>query len=172
MDSDVAILHMYEGVGARCAEGHRMYKHILITTDGSELADKGLEHGLALAKAVGADVVIVTVTDNQLPSPYEVAFNSRRGKNPLEERRAAEDAAAQATLEAAAKKAAAAGVSAKTVHIAERHPAEGIVEAAREHKADLIVMSSHGRRGVRRLMLGSQTAEVVTSTAIPVLVVR
>jgi len=149
-----------------------MYKHILITTDGSELADRGLEHGLALAKAVGAAVTIVTVTDNQLPSPYDVAFNARRGRNPLEEQRAAEDAAARMILEAAAEKARAAGVGATTVHIAERHPAEGIVEAARERKADLIVMSSHGRRGVRRLMLGSQTAEVVTSTTIPVLVVR
>jgi len=149
-----------------------MYKHILIATDGSELAARGLEHGLALAKIVKAAVTIVTVTDNQLPSAYEVAFNARRGMNPLEEHRAAEDEAARKILQAAAAKAEAAGVEARTIHVAERHPAEGIVEAAREHKADLIVMSSHGRRGVRRLMLGSQTAEVVTSTTIPVLVVR
>lgn len=149
-----------------------MYKHILISTDGSELSDRGLTHGLALAKAIGSAVTIVTVTDDDLPSPYDVAFNSRRGKNPLEENKRMLAASAKAILDAAAQKAASAGVDAAVLHVAESHPAEGIVDAAKERGADLIVMSSHGRRGVRRLMIGSQTAEVVTSTTIPVLVVR
>ena len=149
-----------------------MYKHILIATDGSELAQKGLDHGLALAKALDAAVTIVTVTDNEYISPYAMAFDLQHGNNPLEAQRKALDAQARAVLDKASGKAEAAGVAAKTLHIAERHPAEGIVAAASDTGCDLIVMSSHGRRGVRRLMLGSQTTEVVTTTDIPVLVIR
>lgn len=60
----------------------------------------------------------------------------------------------------------------ETVHVADKHPAQGVIDTATRLGADLIVMSSHGRRGARRLMLGSQTAEVVTHTTIPVLVIR
>jgi len=149
-----------------------MYKHILIATDGSELSEKGLDHGLALAKALGAAVTVVTVTANEFLSPYEMAEEAGRGNNPLETYRNAMKKEADKILEAASAKARAAGVDIRTAHIAERHPAEGIVEAATDRKCDLIIMASHGRRGVQRLMLGSQTAEVVTTTTIPVLVVR
>lgn len=149
-----------------------MYKHILIPTDGSELAGKGLDHGLALAKAIGASVTVVTVTGNELLSPLAMAEEARRGINPIEEYRRVNEQQARAVLDAANQKAGSAGVKIQTVHVAERLPAEGIIEAAKEHGCDLIVMSSHGRRGLRRLMLGSQTAEVVATAAIPVLVVR
>ena len=82
------------------------------------------------------------------------------------------EAEANKILDAASAKAQAAGLTIRTRHVAESPPAEGIIEAATEDNCDLIVMSSHGRRGVQRLMLGSQTAEVVTTTKIPVLVVR
>ena len=148
-----------------------MYKHILIATDGSELADKGLNHGLTLAKALGASVTIVTVTD--FWSPLALADEALRGKrNPPDEYEAAMAKAATRVLRAAEKKADAAGVEAGTVHIADKHPAQGIVETASHNGCDLIVMSSHGRRGSKRLMLGSQTVEVVTHTTIPVLVIR
>lgn len=149
-----------------------MYKHILIATDGSELAEKGLDHGLALAKALGAAVTVVTVTANEFLSPYDMAEEASRGSNPLETYRRAMDKEAAKILEAATAKARSAGSDIKTLHIAERPPAEGILEAATEHGCDLIIMASHGRRGVSRLMLGSQTAEVVATTTIPVLVVR
>lgn len=148
-----------------------MYKHILIPTDGSELATKGLEQGLALAKALQASVTIVTVTE--LWSAYELAIEARSGKhNPVERFEKEASETATRVLEAAAAKASAAGVSAKTIHIPDMHPAEGIIQAATDNGCDVIVMSSHGRRGMRRFILGSQTAEVVTQTAIPVLVIR
>ena len=149
-----------------------MYRHILIATDGSELADRGLDHGLALAKAVGAAVTIVTVTENEYLSPYAMAIDFHQGHNPVEAQRDAQRALARGILDRAAARAEAAGVTFSAIHVAERPPAEGIIETATEKGCDLIVMSSHGRRGVRRLMVGSQTAEVVTTTAVPVLVIR
>lgn len=148
-----------------------MYRHILIATDGSELAGKGLSHGLGLAKAIGAAVTVATVTD--LWSPLAMAHEAIRGRNhPAEDYEAVMSAAAARILDAARERAAAQGIDARTVHVADRHPGEGIVETAASLDCDLIVMSSHGRRGARRLMLGSQTAEVVTHTTIPVLVIR
>jgi nucleotide-binding universal stress UspA family protein len=148
-----------------------VYKHILIAIDGSELADKGLGHGLAVAKALNAAVTIVTVTD--FWSPLVMADEARRGKsNPPDEYEKGMAKAARRILDAAEAKARASGVEAKAVHVADKHPAQGIVEVAAQNGCDLIVMSSHGRRGVRALMLGSQTAEVVAHTTIPVLVVR
>ncbi len=149
-----------------------MYKHILIATDGSELSEKGLDHGLALARALDAAVTVVTVTANEFLSPYAMAGEVADGINPLETYRKATEAEASEILRSASDKARSVGVGITTRHIAERPPAEGIIEAATEHNCDLIVMSSHGRRGVTRLLLGSQTAEVVATTTIPVLVVR
>ncbi len=148
-----------------------MYKHILIATDGSELADRGLAHGLGLARALGAEVTIVTVTD--LWSPLAMASEAHRGrKHPAEDYEASMAAAAREVLDAAERKAAAIGLAPATLHVADKHPAEGVIDTATGKGCDLIVMSSHGRRGAKRLMLGSQTAEVVTHTTIPVLVIR
>jgi nucleotide-binding universal stress UspA family protein len=96
----------------------------------------------------------------------------RGSQHPAEDYERAMAAAAARVLNAAAARAEAAGVVAERLHIADKHPAEGIVDTAAERGCDLIVMSSHGRRGARRLMLGSQTAEVVAHTTIPVLVIR
>ena len=148
-----------------------MYKHILLPTDGSELAMKGLEQGLALAKALKASATIATVTPEW--SAYEMAIEAQAGRsNPIERFEKETATTAQRILNAAKRKAEAAGVDVDTVHMAERHAAEGIIEAATERGCDLIVMSSHGRRGVRRIVLGSQAAEVVTNTTIPVLIIR
>lgn len=149
-----------------------MYKHILIATDGSELSEKGLDHGLALAKSLGAVVTVVTVTANELLPYSEMVEEIRRGNNPLEIYRSAMESEANKILDAARAKAQAAGIDISTEHVPESPPAEGILEAASKRTCDLIVMSSHGRRGVQRLMLGSQTAEVVTTGTIPVLVIR
>jgi nucleotide-binding universal stress UspA family protein len=148
-----------------------VYKHILIATDGSELAEKGLGHGLALAKALDAAVTVVTVTD--FWSPLAMADEAMRGRpNPPDEYEKVMARAAGRILDSAEAKARAAGVKAQAVHVADKHPAQGIVEAAAQNGCDLIVMSSHGRRGARALMLGSQTAEVVAHTTVPVLVIR
>lgn len=146
-----------------------MYKHILISTDGSDVARKGVDHGLALAKSVGAKVTIVMVTERfpmyggseWIPGPTEMAAYE-----------AAQKDAAEKVLRLARVTAEGIGVLAQSVHVPEAHPAEAIVATATERGCDLIVMSSHGRRGLRRLLLGSQTSEVLVSSPIPVLVVR
>ena len=146
-----------------------MYKQILISTDGSEVARKGVDQGLALARSLGAKVTLVTVTErfpvspgpHWIPGPTEIADWGARQQE------------AAASLLAEAKAAAdRLGVAAETVHVPEALPAEAILATAEKHRCDLIVMASHGRRGLRRLLLGSQTAEVLVSSPVPVLVVR
>lgn len=139
-----------------------MYKHILISTDGSELAQKGVDHGLSLAKTLGSTVTVITVTE-----PYPLQSAATRASW-IE----AQANHAEAALSAARDMAAKAEVKIEVVHTTDQSPAEAIVEAAKKLGCDLIVMASHGRRGVSRLLLGSQTAEVVHYSAIPVLVVR
>jgi len=147
-----------------------MYKHILIATDGSELAGRGLEHGLRLAAATGAGATIITVTEPwQSVDAGQVWGGSA---SLLEEYRTHAREAATKILEAAAKRASALGVRHDTRYVADGYPGEAIVECAGECGADLIVMASHGRRGLNRLLLGSQANAVITHSKVPVLVVR
>jgi nucleotide-binding universal stress UspA family protein len=145
-----------------------MFKHILIATDGSELAQKAVDQGLALAKALGAKATAVTVTPPWTTvAPEQAAFSLSVEEY---ERCVAENAAAiLAPIAASAK---AMGVACDTRHVPNLFPAEGVVSAATELGCDVIVMASHGRRGVKRLLLGSQAFEVVTHATIPVLVCR
>ena len=148
-----------------------MYRHILIATDGSELADKGVTQGANLANELGAKVTLVTVTEEW--SPVAMAQQVERGvQNALEifEQAAAKEAAA--VLDHASVTVDGQGVPFETLHIAGQHPAEGILEAAKDVGCDLIVMASHGRRGIRRVLLGSQAAEVLAHTHVPVLIIR
>ncbi|MDX2155412.1 MAG: universal stress protein [Hyphomicrobiaceae bacterium] len=145
-----------------------MYKHILIATDGSELAHKAVAQGLSLAKALGSKVTIVTVTEPWtavVPGEMGMAF-------PVDdyEKTAADSAAG--ILAAVRKEAESSGVACEVVHMADQYPAEGIITTAKSKGADLIVMASHGRRGLSRLLIGSQTNQVVVHSEIPVLVVR
>lgn len=147
-----------------------MYSHILAPTDGSELARKGVDHALALAKALGAKVTIITVTE---PLPVYTG-GMGAGWDPgaaLADYGDQQEAAAKSVLSAAKQAAEATGVAAETLHVGPARPAETIVEAAKSRACDLIVMASHGRRGVRRLLLGSQTAEVLAHSTVPVVVV-
>lgn len=148
-----------------------MYKHILISTDGSELAQRGLDHGLSLAKALDGRVTIITVTE-RIP----VFVDGLTGAYAVSEALIAEYASAQdetaAAILAAAKQAAERiGVAAETLHVPNAAPADAIVETAKTRNCSLIAMASHGRRGLGRLMLGSVTAEVVARSPVPVLVV-
>jgi nucleotide-binding universal stress UspA family protein len=146
-----------------------MYKHILISTDGSEVARKGVDHGLSLAKSVGAKITIVMATERWpvyagpewIPGPTEMAEYEARQKEAA--------TTVLADVKAAADRL---GVDAATVHVPEAQPAEAIIATANEQHCNLIVMASHGRRGLRRLLLGSQTSEVLLSSPVPVLVVR
>jgi nucleotide-binding universal stress UspA family protein len=148
-----------------------MYKRILIATDGSELAGRAVTHGLALAKEVKSPVTLVTVT--QPWSALELAHEARLGRtNPINEFEDMAAASAKAILDAAAQKAKAAGVAFDLVHVADQHPAEGIIATAGKQNCDLIVMASHGRRAVGRLLLGSQASEVLAHSKVPTLIVR
>jgi nucleotide-binding universal stress UspA family protein len=145
-----------------------MYKHILIATDGSELAAKAIAQGLSLAKTLASLVTVVTVSEpwaSQVTGEAAIAF-------PFEDYEKAVAADAAEILKKASDAATKAGVTCSTVHVKERHPAEGILETAKERRCDLIVMASHGRRGLSRLLLGSQTHNVVTHSEIPVLICR
>ncbi|NJO33964.1 MAG: universal stress protein [Rhodospirillales bacterium] len=145
-----------------------MFKHLLIATDGSELATKGLRQGVALAKALQARATIVTATE---PWTAVVAGEMALAFPPDEYDRTAA-ANASNILEEANKIAETAGIMAEPLHVKDQYPAEGIVEAAKARGCDLIVMSSHGRRGLSRLFLGSQAQRVVTHTDLPVLICR
>jgi nucleotide-binding universal stress UspA family protein len=148
-----------------------MYKRILIATDGSELANRALSHGIALAKVSKAPISVVTVTN--IWSAFEMAHNYDRGKKtPIADYEALAAAAAKRILDMAAESSKAQGVDCTLIHVPDQHPAEGIIATAKEIGADLVVMASHGRRGVNRLLVGSQANEVVTHSKVPVLIVR
>lgn len=145
-----------------------MYKHILIAADGSELAQKAVDHGLALAKAIGAATTAVYVT-----APWTgVAMGEVVITLPPDNYDQIVQDSANGILAGVATAAKAAGVTCQTLHVSDRLPAEGIMEAAANSHADLIVMSSHGRSGLVRLFLGSEANEVVSKSTIPVLICR
>ncbi len=147
-----------------------MYTHILISTDGSELAQKGVDHGLSLAKLLGSKVTIITATE-PFPTPTGTAAWVVRPAQisgyAADRRKAAEELLAGIKTTAEGM-----GIKAETVHVPDARAAAAILDTAKNASCNLIVMASHGRRGVKRLLLGSQAAEVVTSSPIPVLIVR
>lgn len=148
-----------------------MYSQILIATDGSELANKALDHGLQLAKSVGSRAMIVTVTE--IWSAMQMASNIDKGQlDAVEAYEAAAKASAKAILNAAEARASEMGVACETRHVNDRKPADGIMQTADQEACDLIVMASHGRSGVQKMLLGSQTAEVISLSKTPVLVLR
>ena len=140
-----------------------MYRHILIPTDGSELAERGVVHGLALAKSLGAKASVIFVVE---------PFSEMTGRFLEVVARYAELRKEQAktVLDGAAKAAKEAGVSCETVQVEDTHPHQGIIAAAEGKGCDLIVMSSHGRSGLSALLIGSVTSKVLTLAKTPVLV--
>ena len=147
-----------------------MYKTLLIATDGSKLSEKALAHAIALAQAVGATLMaFYAAPDYPLPAyadgvVYEPVSRKEYAKL------AAEDA--QKILDVAVAKARAAGVECKTSYTIAAAPWEAILAAAKKHKADAIVMASHGRGNVTGLLLGSETTKVLAHSKLPVLVCR
>jgi nucleotide-binding universal stress UspA family protein len=145
-----------------------MYRHLLIATDGSELASKAVAQGLELAKSLGAQVTVVMVSE-----PWTAVVSGEAAiAFPIQDYERAVTANAQDVLSAVAKTAKEKGVKCETVHAKDQYPAEGIIATAGKQGCDLIVMASHGRRGLKRLFLGSQTNSVVSQSTIPVLVCR
>jgi nucleotide-binding universal stress UspA family protein len=148
-----------------------VYKHILIATDGSALATKALENGLALAQRFGARVTIVTVTEQW--SALDMAQEAREHRpDPIGQFEAIAAAAAKRILDGAIERGKALGVACDPIHVKDQYPAEGIIATAKDRECDLIVMGSRGRRGVARLLLGSQAYEVLTHCKVPALIVQ
>jgi nucleotide-binding universal stress UspA family protein len=148
-----------------------MYKHVLIATDGSGLAQKAESTGLTLAKALNAQATAVTVTEPW--DAFSMAALAERGMpNPVADYDECVAAAANRILWGVSETAKKIGLSCTTLHVKDRHPAEGIIETAKEKGCDLIVMASHGRRGISKVLLGSQAMKVVTLSPVPVLVCR
>lgn len=148
-----------------------MYKKMLIATDGSEPSSLAVQHGVELAKAVGAAVVLVTVTE--IWSALDVARAAESGiSDPIEQYEKIAEKSARRTLDAAEAIVKSAGVSCETLHVRDQAPAEGVVSAAKDKGCDLIVVGTHGRRGINRVILGSQATKVLAYSEVPVLVVR
>ena len=149
-----------------------MYKNILIATDGSTLAAKAVDEGIALAKEVGATVTAVYVME---PFPWGsmgMDFGASVSPQLLTDFEVSSEQISKEILSSVAKRAQDASVKYETVHIRDRPPFTGIIETAKSKKCDLIVMASHGRKGIAAVVLGSQTVKVLTHSEIPVLVCR
>jgi nucleotide-binding universal stress UspA family protein len=144
-----------------------MYQRILVPTDGSEITAKAARQAINLAKLCGAELVTLSAKE---PFPYG-AISEMQPTPPQEFFDAQERIAAQ-RIQTVLEAAAAAGVPCKAITVEALHPWEAICEQAREQGCDLIVMASHGRRGVAALLLASETQKVLTHATTPVLVVR
>ena len=145
-----------------------MYANILIPTDGSELAGKAVQHGVDLAKRIGAKVIVLTV----LPPFHVFTTNTQMVEDTPARYKARMQEHAEKVLSAVARIAQAAGVACEMVHIEHEHPYQAIIETAASKGCDLIVMASHGRHGISAIVLGSETVKVLTHSKIPVLVHR
>ena len=145
-----------------------MFNNILVATDGSDLAAKAVEQGILFAKEVGAKITALTVTE---PSNVLSLAPGALEYIPIEYKKYAE-AYAEEVLGTVSAKAQSAGVTCEPLHIEHEQVYQAIIDAASARKCDLIVMASHGRRGVSAVVLGSQTVKVLTHSKIPVLVYR
>jgi nucleotide-binding universal stress UspA family protein len=146
-----------------------MYRHILIPTDGSELAEHGVTNGLSLAKSVGARVAVIVVEE-----PFNwLSVSETQAQRALEELAKHADQIkkhAASVLDRVANAAKQAGVPCETIQVEDAQPYQAIIATAADKGCDLIVMASHGRSGLSAVVLGSVTNKVLTHTKTPVLV--
>jgi nucleotide-binding universal stress UspA family protein len=147
-----------------------MYKRILVPTDGSALSRKAIRSAIELAASVGAEVVGLSVVPRYPLSFFQGGNSVSPDDVARTEKQGAEQG--QAMADEVSKAAAKAGVKARAITLRSDLVAEAILGAARKHRCDLVVMASHGRKGLKRLLLGSETQHVLTHGAIPVLVLR
>jgi nucleotide-binding universal stress UspA family protein len=148
-----------------------MYTNILAATDGSDIANEALQHAASLAKTLGARLTLVSVTP-QTPAFAGPEIGWSIPASVYDEIRKANRERSQGILRAAVDKLRATGVEAATRIVEEAEPHDGILEAAGEIGADLIVMGSHGYRGLNRLILGSAASKVLSLAHVPVLIVK
>jgi len=144
-----------------------MYQRILVPTDGSDLSVRAVHAATSLARLTGATLLMLSVKD---PFPYSAI--SEMQPVPPQEFYDAQERIAQSRVESAADIAKAAGLAIEGATVEALHPWEAILEHAKTKGCDLIVMASHGRRGLSALLLGSETQKVLTHSPVPVLVIR
>lgn len=146
-----------------------MFKHILICTDGSALANKAAKGGVALAKGLKAKVTAYYAIEDLLPIYAEgYAFDQQT----IDRFEDSIRVAAQKRVDAVGKLAKAAGVTFATLVTKAGSADEGIIQAAKKHKCDVIIVASHGRGGIARLLMGSVTQNVLAHSKLPVIVYR
>lgn len=145
-----------------------MYKKILIATDGSAPSDKALAQGIELAQAFKASVVVLTATEMW----SALDMSKPDGRERIERFEAAQRQAADKILAVAAQVVREKGIACEVVHVPDRSPALAIVETAEARGCDLIVMGTHGRRGLDRMLIGSQAQKVAAQAHTPVLICR
>jgi nucleotide-binding universal stress UspA family protein len=145
-----------------------LFKNILIPTDGSDLATKAVDQGVLFAKEIGAKITAMTVTE---PFHLLSVAPSQLEYTPIEYKKHAE-AYAERVLGIVSVAAQSAGVGCETLHVEHEHVYQAIIDAAASRRCDLILMASHGRRGVSAVVLGSETVKVLTHSKTPVLVYR
>ena len=147
-----------------------MYQRILIPTDGSKLSAKAVQTGQQLAELTGAQLVFLNVVPRYPVSYFEGGISVSAGEVGQIEKQWADKA--QALVDQLKVKAEARGLKAKAVILRSDLVAETVIACAKKNKCDLIVMASHGRKGIKRLLLGSETTHVLTHSPLPVLVLR
>lgn len=147
-----------------------MFKHILIPTDGSKLSNEAAEAGVRLAKALGARVTALFAAPPATPIFYKAMLPV--GYGTTEEHKKATARVAAACLGVVEKAARAARVPAETVSVTSDFPADTILATAKKRRCDLVFMASHGRRGLKGALLGSETQKVLAEGKLPVLVYR
>ncbi len=147
-----------------------MYKRILVATDGSTLSKKAVESAIELAALAGAELVALKVVPRYPQSYFEGGLALQAAEVSRVEEQWAKDG--QAIVDAVQKSALEKGVQTKAIIAKSDLVSDAVIAAAKKHKCDLIVMASHGRRGIKRLLLGSETQQVLTHSHVPVLVLR
>jgi len=147
-----------------------MFTRIMLATDGSKLSQKATKSAIDLAAKFSAELVAVKVIPRYVQTYFEGSFTV--ADIDVKSIEAQWATGAQQVLDKISSSAAAKGVSVKTSVIKSDDISEGLVKAANKMKVDLIVMASHGRKGIKRLLLGSETQNVLTHSEVPVLVLR
>lgn len=147
-----------------------MYQRILVATDGSDLSTTAVNSAIELAAAVNAELVALYVVPRYPISYFEGGISISVQDIASAEKQWGE--MGQAVVDAVELQAKAQGVKAKAVVMQSDLIAESIMAAANKHACDLVVMASHGRKGIKRVLLGSETQHVLTHSTVPVLVLR
>ncbi|MDB5885250.1 MAG: UspA domain protein [Polaromonas sp.] len=147
-----------------------MYQRILVATDGSALSTTAVNSAIELAAAVGAELVALYVVPRYPVSYFEGGISIPVQDIAIAERQWSE--MGQAVVDAVELQARAKGVKARAAVMQSDLIAESIMAAVLKHECDLVVMASHGRKGIKRVLLGSETQHVLTHSTVPVLVLR